>query len=234
MTVGGLDEIDPAKEHKVLGSNWNLAEDTFVLKLNKVVEFARDFEPTKRNELRIAAKLFDPLGLISPVMVVLRMLLQELCLSKSQWDDVIPQDQKFRLQKWMTDLQRVENISVNRYHFPEQKTKGKSAVLHGFGDASKGAYCAVVYLCIESEDGYRTSLVPAKTRVAPSTPMTIPRLQLLAALILARLVSALREALNQVIHIEEDFCWTDSVTVFHWIQSDKEFKQFVQNRIVDK
>ena len=42
MTVGGLDEIDPTKEHKVLGSNWNLAEDTFVLKLNKVVEFARD------------------------------------------------------------------------------------------------------------------------------------------------------------------------------------------------
>ena len=164
-------------------------------------------------------------------MVVLRMLLQELCLSKCQWDDAIPQDQKFRLQKWMTDLQRVENISVNRYHFPEQKTKVKSAVLHGFGDASKGAYCAVVYLCIESEDEYRTSLVAAKTRVAPSTPMTIPRLELLAALILARLVSAVREALNQVIHIEEVFCWTDSVTVFHWIQSDKEFKQFVQNRI---
>ena len=64
--------------------------------------------------------------------------------------------------------------------------------------------------------------------------MTIPRLKLLAALILARFVSAVREALNQVIHIEEVFCWTDSVTVFHWIQSDKEFKQFVQNRIVDK
>ena len=62
MTVGGLDEIDLTKEHKVLGSNWNLAEDTFVLKLSKVVEFARDLEPTKRNVLRIAAKLFDPLG----------------------------------------------------------------------------------------------------------------------------------------------------------------------------
>ena len=164
-------------------------------------------------------------------MVVLRMLLQELCLNKSQWDDTIPQDKNHRLQKWMTDLQRVDNVRVNRYYFPGQKTKVKSAVLHGFGDASRGAYCAVVYLCIESEDEYRTSLVAAKTRVAPSTPMTIPRLELLAALILARLVSAVREALTQMIHIEEVFCWTDSITVFHWIQSDKEFKQFVQNRI---
>ena len=114
MTVGGLDEIDPTMEHKVLGSNWNLSEDTFVLKLSKVVEFASDLEPTKRNVLRIEAKLFDPLGLISPVMVVSRMLLQKLCLSKSQWDDTIPQDQQFRLQKWMTDLQRVNNVRVNR------------------------------------------------------------------------------------------------------------------------
>ena len=231
MAVGGLDEIDPTKEHKVLGSNWNLSEDTFVLKLSKVVEFARGLEPTKRNVLLIAAKLFDPLGLISPFMVVLRMLLQKLCLNKSQWDDTIPQEQQFGLQKWMTDLQRVDNVRVNCYYFPGQKTKVESAVLHGFGDASKGAYCAVVYLCIESEDKYRTSLVAAKTRVTPSTPMTIPRLELLAALILARLISAVREALTQVIHIEEVPCWTDSITVFHWIQSDKEFKQFVQNRI---
>ena len=133
----------------------------------------------------------------------------------------------------MTDLKRVDNVRVNRYSFHGQKTKVKSAVPHGFGDASKGAYCAVAYLCIESEDEYRTSLVAAKTRVAPSTPMTIPRLELLAALILARLISAVREALTHVILIEEVFCWTDSITVFHWIQSDKEFKQFVQNRIED-
>lgn len=61
--------------------------------------------------------------------------------------------------------------------------------------------------------------------------MTIPRLELFAALILVRLVSAIREALAQVIHIEEVFCWTDSITVFYWIQSDREFKQIIQNRI---
>ena len=84
VAVGGLDEIDPEKEHKVLGSNWNLSEDTFVINFYKVVEFAKSLEPTKRNVLRMAAKLFDPLGLVSPVTVVFRMLLQELCLKKCE------------------------------------------------------------------------------------------------------------------------------------------------------
>ena len=91
ITDGGLDEIDPTKEHKVLGTNWNVEEDTIVMKLNKIVEFARGLEPTKRDVLRIAARLFDPLGLISPVMVLLRMLLQELYLNNCEWDSLIPQ-----------------------------------------------------------------------------------------------------------------------------------------------
>ena len=103
----------------------------------------------------------------------------------------------------------------------------RSATLHGFGDASKGAY----YLYIETEDGYRTSLVASKSRVTPSSPMSIPRLKLLAALILARLISSIQEALVKVLNLKEIFCWTDSITVFYWIQSNKEFKQFVQNRI---
>ena len=120
ITVGGLEEIDPTKEHKVLGTNWNLEEDTIVMKLNKVVEFGRNLEPTKRNVLRIAAKLFDPLGLISPVMVVLRMLLQELCLNKCEWDSLTPQPGRNRLQKWLTDLEKVGEMTVNRYYFPEE------------------------------------------------------------------------------------------------------------------
>ena len=143
----------------------------------------------------------------------------------------IPQHQQHYLQKWMNDMEKVNHISVSRYYFPGERKKVKSASLHGFGDASKEAYCAVVYLCIETEEGYRTSLVASKTRVTPSSPMTIPRLELLAALILARLVATAREALSQVINIEEVFCWTDSITVFYWIQANKDFKQFVQNRV---
>ena len=134
-----------------------------------------------------------------------------------------PLDQKIHLQKCMTDLQRADNVSVNHYYvyFTGRKAKVKYVVLHGFGDAPKGAYYAVFYLYIESEDGYRTSLVAANTQVLPSTPMTIPRLSSKGKTILAHLVSAAREALTQVIHIEDVFRWTDSITVFYWILPDK-------------
>ena len=97
--------------------------------------------PETSNQQDITAKLFDPLGLILLVMVVGSVT---NALAGTVPKQVPMQDQKFRLQKWMTDLERVDNVRVNRYYFPGQKTKVKSAVLHGFGDASKGAYCAVV------------------------------------------------------------------------------------------
>ena len=106
---------------------------------------------------------------------------------------------------------------VGGYYFLEEERGVKFATLHGYGDASKGAHCAVVYLCTETEDGYKTSLVASKSRVTPSSPMSIPRLELLAALILACLNSSVQEALAQVLHIKEVFCWTDSITVFYWI-----------------
>ena len=104
-------------------------------------------------------------------------------------------------------------------------------MLHGYGGASKSAYCAVVYLCVQTEAEYATRLVASKSRVAPLSPTTIPRLELLAALVLARLIIAVRETLSSVISIQETFCWTDSMTAFYWIRSSKEYKQFVQNRI---
>ena len=120
---------------------------------------------------------------------------------------------------------------MSRFYSPGDKTMIKCASQRGFEGASKGAYCAVVYFCTETEDGYSTSLAASKTRVAPSTPMTIPRFELLAPFIFARLISTVRDALSHVIDIKEIFCWTDSITVFYWIQANKEYKQFVPNRI---
>jgi hypothetical protein len=62
-------------------------------------------------------------------------------------------------------------------------------------------------------------------------PITIPRLELIAALVLARIISTVKEALSGVINIEKIFCWTDCITVYYWIQSNREFKKCVQNRI---
>ncbi|CAB3997663.1 Hypothetical predicted protein [Paramuricea clavata] len=230
-SIGGLEEIETPKEHKVLGMNWDTDSDTFVLKLTKVVQFARNLEPSKRNVLKIAAKLFDPLGLRSSVTVLLRMLLQELCAAKYEWDAVISQSNQKVLEKWIDDLETVSSIVVPRYYFLAEERHPESVTLHGFGDASQKACCAVIYICMETDSGRTTNLVASKSRVTPLAPMSIPRLQLIAALILARLMSVVKETLSKIFNITETTCWTDSSTVLHWIKGKKDYKQFVQNRI---
>ena len=97
----------------------------------------------------------------------------------------------------------------------------------GFGDASKDAYVADVYLAQQTEDGNETYLVASKTRVTPIKKITIPRLELLASVIVSRLTATVYRALESVIQIEDYYCWTDSKTAYYWIKNGKEHKQFV-------
>lgn len=102
----------------------------------------------------------------------------------------------------------------------------------GFGDSSEVAYAAVMYLKNETSKGACTRLVMSKTRVAPMAKQTIPRLGLLAALILSRLVDRARVALLPMIKVDEVYCWTDSMTTLHWIKgAGREYRQFVENRV---
>ena len=230
MSMGGLSEIEPGKEHKILGLNWDLNEDKIVLKLDKLAEFARDLELTKRNILSFPAKLFDPLGLIVPVIIPVQLLFQDLCRKKYDWDAPLSEGEQEFIAKWLKGLENV-TIAVERCYLPIDE-EIESSYLHVFGDASKKAYCAAVHLCFKSKAGWRSVLVASKVRLAPlSVPeMSIPRLELLAALISARLLSAVKEALQPVICINGVYCWTDSKCVLYWIKADKEYEQFVYNR----
>ena len=102
---------------------------------------------------------------------------------------------------------------------------------HGFGDASERAYCAVVYLVLETSSGNYPVLLTSKTRVAPLTKQSIPRLELLSGVILARLVSSVMEALQSQVQISGTYLWLDSKTAVCWIKGSREWKQFVQNRV---
>ena len=74
----------------------------------------------------------------------------------------------------------------------------------------------------------------AKTRIAPLKKVTIPRLELLSALLLSRLISSVNNALEPEIEISEVICHTDSQVALCWIQGkDKEWRQFVQNRVME-
>ena len=106
--------------------------------------------------------------------------------------------------------------------------------LCGFCDASLKAYTAVVYLRAETSCGYQVTLVASKTRVTPLKQQTIPRLELLSALLLARLMSSVMQALQSEVCFSKCYCFTDSTVALHWILGvDKSWKPFVQNIVAE-
>ena len=108
----------------------------------------------------------------------------------------------------------------------------RSVQLVGFCDASVKAYATVVYLRFESEDQVCTRFVAARIRVSPLVKITIPRLELLSALLLANLITSVRLALELQIDIEDLLCFTDSKVSLYSIQGyGQEWKQFVENRV---
>ena len=104
--------------------------------------------------------------------------------------------------------------------------------LRGFCDASSKVYSAVIYLLIETDCGGSIKFVAAKSRVAPLSTQTIPRLELLSCLLLARLTSTVSLTLEPEINLDEPMCYTDSQVALCWIKGvTKQWKQFVENCI---
>jgi hypothetical protein len=104
--------------------------------------------------------------------------------------------------------------------------------LCGFCDASTTAYTAVVYLVMKTRGDTHTQFLIAKTIVAPMQSLTIPRLELLSALLLSRLITTVSGVLESTLPDLEIECYTDSTVVMYWIKgTHKEWKPFVQNRI---
>ena len=101
--------------------------------------------------------------------------------------------------------------------------------MHGFCDASKTAYCAMVYFVYKNGEDVQVSLLTSKTRIAPLKSMTIPRL--MAARILAQQMKSVREAIESYAKITNCFFWSDSMTALQWIQNKGEWKQFVRTRV---
>ena len=230
ISLGGLSEIEPGKEHKILGLNWDLQEDKIVLKLSNLADFVKGLVLTKRNILRIPAKLFDPLGLAIPIFIPVRLLFQNLYRTKRDWDGPLQKDEQSTFERWVKCLEGI-NIELDRCYM-QSDMKIECCYLHVFGDASEMAYCAVVYLSFKTTLGWKSVLLFSKAHLAPlsENKTSIPRLDLLAALIAARLVTSVKEALSPVLAIDGTFCWSDSKVILCWLQTDKDYKQFVFNR----
>ncbi|GFT23701.1 uncharacterized protein TNCV_3511651 [Trichonephila clavipes] len=209
---------DEESKQRVLGLIWNLKTDSIQV---KVVH--EEIVKTKRQILFVIAQIFDPLGLFSPSVLTLKIMLQELCKSKTFWDDPIPSSILENWNKFTKESKYINSISILRFMGIDQNS---DIILHGFCDASTKAYAAVVYLKSKQE----IHLVSAKTRVAPVKQLTIPRLELCEAPTLAELISVIQKALRT--KPADFFLWTDSPIVLSWLMKPPIKENiFVKNKI---
>ena len=179
----------------------------------------------------MSAKIFHPLGLLSPFTIQWKVLFQERCIERTNWDDQLKGD---HLKKWKSlilELQTLNSVCIPRCYFDYTSGNLKSAELHCFSDASEKAYAASIYVRSIYEDGrIDVKLVASKTKVAPLKKQSIPRLEieLLGATILVRLAKTVQNALPQKL---ETVFWVDSMTVLCWIRNLKPWKQYVMSRV---
>eukprot|EP00112_Aurelia_sp_Birch-Aquarium-sp1_P022443 Seg633.2 transcript_id=Seg633.2/GoldUCD/mRNA.D3Y31 product="hypothetical protein" protein_id=Seg633.2/GoldUCD/D3Y31 len=218
-------------ESKVLGVKWDIDKDVLKFEFKEIVDKAEQLEPTKRNILSVIASVFDPLGLISPVIVTAKTFLQDICKSKISLDERPSEEILRKWLDWVQNLKQVEEIIFRRCVYPSLTEEVDEVTFHGFGDTNGKAYCAAVYMVCNHGATTSAQLLTSKTRVAPLKQQTIPRLELMAAKILASLVDTVKKALGQQVDITSTTLWLDSATALLWIKKVGEWKPFVQHRV---
>lgn len=224
---------EPAIE-KILGMWWETDSDdfTYSLRYHKMDEaiWKGERSPTKREVLRAVMSIYDPLGLLSHVLIFPKILLQNIWRSESMWDEAINSDLANYWKSWLEILPRVELLKIPRWY--GYSSRVKHVDLHVFTDASNEAYAAGVYIRFRDPDINQiiVRLVTAKSRVAPLKYMSIPRLELMGAVIGARLTETLKTSLK--IPIRKTTFWSDSTCVLAWIHSDhRKYRPYVAARI---
>lgn len=221
-------EDHDGKFEKVLGMWWVPTSDelTFHEKFDAEV-FDENGSPTKRNVLRVVMTIFDPLGLLGNLVIYAKILLQEIWRSGVGWDEPI---QTAELQKWWQWVKVLKTVSTVRIPRCYPLASKSNLQLHIFADASIDAYAAAAYFRAEYYGQIICSLVASKTRVAPLKPISVPKMELMAAILALRLG---RFCCNETsLQINRRVFWTDSKDVLYWIRSDaRRFQQFVAVRI---
>ena len=220
------------KMKKVLGVLWN-QNDEFVFDFKGLVAEALKLPLTKRNILRIGAKFFDPMGLISPIVVVAKIYFQKVCLDELNWDDTLSDELADGWMNYLQQLKEIDNSVVPRYLFTNNiGCKIRNISLYGFCDSSNQAYCAVIYAVTELSNSVISRIVTSKTKVAHIKKLTIPTLELLSCLLLSKLMSTVCRLLQVVIVVNQEYFWSDSKVALAWIKGQgKQWKLWVQNRV---
>ncbi|XP_026672465.1 uncharacterized protein LOC113464792 [Ceratina calcarata] len=219
---------------KVLGLRWANSNDQLGFNFNpgKISEdiYNGKKKPTKREFLGVIMSVFDPLGFLTPFTIQSRILMQYIWSSGIGWDEVLRDEEFTHWQQWLIELGKIGKCSIPRC-YQDRNYQLRTAELHVFCDASTKAYAAVAYWRFKlPNETFRVSIIMSKSRVAPLKVMSVPRLELQAALLATRLAKTI--ASEHDFRITRRIFWSDSKTVLHWIRKDpREFKIFVANRL---
>lgn len=218
-------EFDAHDQLKTLGIHWDAVRDTLGYKTS----IRKIDRPTKRSILSRIASIFDPLGLIGPIVVRGKLIIQELWKADVSWDAEIPQNIQIEWEQLVSELPSLEAITIPR-NIITDLVNSRQLELHGFADASKRAYGAAIYIRSFSNTLCSCNLLCSRSRVSPIKAMTIPRLELCAAQLLSKLMNKTLMKIN--LNFQNVYYWSDSSIVLAWIRSDSsKYKTFVATRI---
>ncbi|XP_051162430.1 uncharacterized protein LOC127282307 [Leptopilina boulardi] len=222
----GLVKLDPESSTKALGVSWNSREDVLIFEVKPAKN--QDIL-TKKTMLSQIAQLYDPLGIVAPVITYAKIQMQILWKLNIQWDDPVPENIVLEWNKYQEELPSLNHWKIPRTN---RDSDTEELQLHGFADASEKAYCACIYLRASKGQNHRVLLLTAKSRVAPIKTVSLPRLELCAAVTLAKLFKSVKESLR--VQINREVFWSDSTIALSWISSSPhELKTFVANRVAE-
>ena len=219
--------FDELPTERVLGISWNAESDTLQFNVN----IPSNTHPDRRTVLSIIASLYDPLGLIAPFVLRGKMILQSMCKEDVSWDEPLPAHLMPKWKTWLENLSLLNAFCAPRCFVKSEFGNCVRRELHHFSDASTVGYGQCTYIRQINECGdVSCSLVMGKARVTPMRMVTIPRLELTAALLSVKISKLLQTAFKYP--IDEEYFWTDSTIVLCYLKNDtRRFHVYVANRI---
>lgn len=216
-------DFDSKMSVKTLGIQWCPTTDNFMFKIS----IGEHDVHTKRTVLSDIAKIFDPMGLLSPCIISAKLLIQSLWSESKDWDEPLDSEIEHSWTTLRQGFKVLNNVSIPRWL---QTSNECDIEIHGFSDASQTAYAAAIYIKCMSNGKPNVNLLCAKTKVAPLKIISLPRLELMGALLLAKMVSHLKQ--NYQFNETRTFLWSDSQITLAWIRDDPHKRTvFVANRI---
>lgn len=217
---------DKLPTERALGLQWCIESDSFTFNVQP-----KQQPLTRRGILSMVCSIYDPLGFLTPFTLTAKLLLQQLCKVNIGWDEEVPRNIHDEWSKWSAGFPLISKFKVQRCFKMTGFGPVTHAQLHHFADASDQGFGTASYLrLVNGENNVHVALVMGKGRVAPLKRMTIPRMELAAAMLATKMDKLLKSSLQ--LRLDRSVFWTDSQSVIKYISNEhSRYKTFVANRV---